>query len=173
MKLLFKIVLKACLPLVAMVGIVSYMLYMNGGDPLAMGKHMIAKISPPSARQIAGSARTGASNTLSSITNGVKSATGQGSAVGKPQVYKWLDASGVTQYGSHPPEGARDIQPMKIKSSPAPSEPTPSAAHAGGLTGTGKGQSIPGMPGVNLPGGVKLPPGVDYNRIFGQIKEPQ
>ncbi len=164
-KLLLKIAFKACLPLVAMVGIVSYMLYMNGGDPLSMGKQMISSMD-------FGKSATNATSSITGTFDAIGSKVGAspGGAKKGSTVYKWVDAAGVTQYGSAPPEDATGVTAIKLKKGPAPEAIAPTTAAA---TPNAPVDTLPGMAGVKLPGGVKLPAGVDYSRILGHINEGQ
>jgi len=97
-KMIFKLMFKATLPLVIIVGFLSYGLYTRGGDPLAV----LSKV----ASSAMGSARTAGSNTAESVQS---LATFTNVKDEKPRpgtvIYQWTDANGVAQFSSHPPQG--------------------------------------------------------------------
>ncbi len=88
-KLIAKLLLKAMIPLVLVVGFMSYTLYMKGGDPGAIFGNVF-------------------NNALQSAKSSVQDAGQSVREVADPDsskttVYKWVDANGVTQFGSRPP----------------------------------------------------------------------
>ncbi len=94
-----KLLLKALLPLLLLIGVLNYGVYLRGGDPLALwkgvGQNMLASI------------QSTASNTASSL-GGVKNnlqKIGLPSSASETQVFTWKDQNGTTHYSSSRPEG--------------------------------------------------------------------
>ena len=93
-KMIFKLLFKAMLPIVAMVGIISYGMYMKGGDPAGMLKKVVGNLF-----QSAKSSVQNVGDSVASVGSGTSSSSN------KTTVYQWVDEHGVTQFGSRPPEG--------------------------------------------------------------------
>jgi len=149
MRLIFKILLKACIPIVCMVGIMSYGMYMRGGDPGAyLGKMLGNSIE---------SAKNSAKNAGASLQS---AAPGKANS-NKTTVYKWVNESGVTQFGSTPPDGiAATSMTLKNNTNVVQSRKVeqPKTASNGGARQTGDqqglgpdGKPLPGVAGMNLP----------------------
>lgn len=140
--MIFKILLKATIPMVIIAGVMSYGMYTRGGDPAGLFKKLLG-----SSMQSAKSSIQGAGDSLESISPVAKSAN-------KTTVYKWVDENGNTQFGSAPPEGinataktynnnANLMAATPVQKRPDPNAQTP---HLGP-----DGQPLPGMAGMNLP----------------------
>lgn len=144
MKLIFKILLKASIPLICMVGIMSYAMYSRGGDPAAFfGKILGNSIQ---------SAKTSVQDAGSAITSAAPTA----SASNKTTVYKWVDKHGVAQFGSRPPEGvAATAMTLKNNANVVKTRKmaqTDMKATGEQQSGLGPdGQPLPGVAGMNLP----------------------
>jgi len=178
LRLLLKIGFKAFLPLAATLGIIFYMGYMNGGDPMSTARKVLAQTgggaatSQPSAMERMKGSVTGTFDTIMGKTResvaSIKRSSGPEASAALPSgqassgVYRWEDSTGTTHYGSNPPADAQNVRPVALRSNPAPSATSATSAN---------NDAVPGMPGVNLPGGVRLPEGVDYRRILGHIDE--
>ncbi len=151
LRLLAKIGFKALLPVAAVVGLGSYMSYMNGGDPAASARDIVAKAqqggqgssagygveSPNPARNImdslgktvnatVGQARQSVARATAVVSNNEQGA--EGNAAGKT-VYRWVDNAGGVQYGTHPTADAREIEAIGLRSGGSDT-PTPAAAAA-------------------------------------------
>ena len=167
LRLLLKIGFKACLPLAATLGIIFYMSYMNGGDPVNSARKVLAQSGSGAAGQPGALARMKGSvaGTFDAIfgDSGPTVAAALSKQQDSPEVYRWEDAAGSTHYGTHPPVDAQNIRPVALRSNPQSAEAGPSSTNR---------DVVPGMPGVVLPGGVQLPEGVDYRRVLGHIEEP-
>ena len=146
-KLVLKMLLKITIPIVCLVGVMSYGMYMRGGDPGALFAKLVGN-----SIQSAKSSVQGAGNSLKSASP-VKSSN-------KTTVYQWVDANGVTQFGSTPPEGVAAKSKTYNNNSnlmdAQPSAPTAQAQRDG--QGKGEepgfgpdGERLPGMAGMNLP----------------------
>ena len=173
-RLLLKIGFKALLPLAAMLGIVFYMSYMNGGDPVNSARKVHAQSGVGSSQTSAMERMKGSvvdtfdsvfgktKVSVASITrsSGLETSAALPSEQGGSGVYRWEDSAGATHYGSHPPADARNVRPVALQSNPAPSAATDSSGSTA-------------VPGVTLPAGVRLPEGVDYQRLLGHIDEPE
>jgi len=178
LRLLLKIGFKAFLPLAATLGIIFYMSYMNGGDPMSSARKVLAQTGagtsgPGTMERMKGSV-TGTFDSIMGKTresvasiqrsSGPEASAALPSGQGSSGVYRWEDSSGATHYGSNPPTDALNVRPVALRSNPAPSATSTSSASS---------DAVPGMPGVALPGGVRLPEGVDYRRILGHIDEQE
>jgi len=148
-KMVLKMLLKATIPLVMVVGVSSYMMYMRGGDPLALAKTLVGN-----SVQDAKASVQGAQNSLQSVSP----VDLPGS---KTTVYKWVDENGNTQFGSTPPPGvnataktynnnANLMSAVKVPTQPSNTAPQPGLG--------ADGQPLPGVAGMNLP--VSMDPAV-------------
>ena len=148
-KMIFKILFKATVPVVIVAGVVSYGMYMRGGDPAGLVKKLVGN-----SVQSAKSSIQGAGNSLESLSPVALPGS-------KTTVYKWVDENGNTQFGSAPPEGVKATSKTynnnanlmagtPVEKTPEPGTPT---------TGIGPdGKPLPGIAGANLP--VAVDPGV-------------
>ena len=157
-KLLLKIVFKASLPIVAVAGVLSYGLYLKGGDPMSMWSTI--------ASRTVGSIRDSGANTVQSVK---ALAPAGSSSKTSTTVYTWVDASGTTHFGSTPPIGVAaksmkistsssaavlPAQPSTMATTIAPTKaPTTSAAlpRQESLDQAEQTENLPGMAGVKLP----------------------
>lgn len=118
-RLIFKLLFKACLPLAMLVGVMSYGLYLSGGDPGAVFSRVAGGAIDTlraSVRQVAGSA----SDSLNSVAGGLSQALGDdgpgpagtgatrpgvpaSNAPGSQAFFTWTDASGIKHYSSVDP----------------------------------------------------------------------
>jgi len=141
-KMVLKILFKATIPLVMIVGVMSYGMYSRGGDPAAFFQKIVGN-----SVQSATSSIQGAGNSLESISPVELPGS-------KTTVYKWVDANGNTQFGSTPPPGVNataktyNNNANLMAGTPAQKSPKPSAA----APGMGPdGQPLPGVAGMDLP----------------------
>ena len=144
-KMILKILFKATIPIVIMVGLMSYVMYMNGGNPGGIYAKLIGN-----SFQSAKSSIQGAGDSLKSASPGSKPSS-------KTTVYQWVDENGVTQFGSKPPEGiAASSKTFNNNANIMDAMPKPKAASY-------NAESIPGLDGEKLPGvaGMDLPVAVD------------
>jgi hypothetical protein len=156
-KLVLKILFKASLPLVAVAGVLSYGLYLKGGDPISMWSTI--------ASRAVGSVRESSVRTADSVKALAPMSTG---ASNHAAVFSWVDQNGVKHYGSAPPAGV-EAKPMSIRTSAGPSSSTayrstatssnePSSKRsntAAASLQTVDGEPLPGMAGVKLPMNIK------------------
>lgn len=159
-KMVFKILLKATVPLVCVIGITSYGLYARGGDPGALFSKLVGN-----SIQSAKSSVQGAGDSLQSVSP-IKSASS------KTKVYKWVDEYGVTQFGSAPPEGVQATSKtynnnanLMAAQKPVQQELEQPAAALGP-----DGEPLPGMAGMNLP--VAVDPAV-LNEFLQTMQQQQ
>lgn len=157
-KLLLKIVFKASLPLLAVAGVLTYGLYLKGGDPLSMWSSI--------ANRTVGAIRESGANTIQSV-QALAPVGSSSSSQSSTTVYTWVDSKGTTHFGSTPPPGVA-AKSMVLKSSPQSSStaatqastthsPTAPAStslkasptQAAALPNTH--ERLPGMAGVKLP----------------------
>lgn len=158
-KLVLKLLFKACLPLVAVAGILSYGLYLKGGDPMKMWSSVASRIT--------GSIGQSTANTAQSFQN--LSPIGEGSQ-NSTTVYSWVDANGTTHFGSQPPPGIQ-AKTLNINSSRNVVAPTYAPARTPNRsisasastprtvqttsTDSGSDENLPGMAGMKLPIDIK------------------
>lgn len=149
-RIVLKILFKACLPLVAVVGIMSYMMYLNGGDP----KALIAKVFSGAAGQ-ARSSMQQAGQSARSLTPSSLTPSSEGSSIST--VHKWVDSDGVTHFSSSAPANVQS-QTMRVNananvvaSTPKPKPKADPSAASNGPSAGGAGQVIPGTGGLELP----------------------
>ena len=159
-RLVLKLLFKACVPLVALVGIMSYMLYLQGGDPGAVFSKITAGIG--------GKARDSVQTAGQSFDSLKSSATPSSSSVS--EVHTWVDEYGVTHYSTSAP---MDRQSQTVRVNPntnvvasvpareATAEPKFKKAFSDRLPQTAESSSadasneegplIPGTDGLKLP----------------------
>lgn len=147
-RMVLKILFKACLPLVAVVGIMSYMMYLNGGDP----KAVIAKVFSGAAGQARSSMQQAGQSAKSLVPSSNSSSSSESSSVST--VHRWVDSNGVTHFSSTAPTDVQS-QTMRVNananvvaSTPKPKVVKPAA---GKQAIGGQGQVIPGTGGLELP----------------------
>lgn len=170
-KLIFKLMFRAMLPLVAMVGIASFGLHSTGGDPLAILKRVGGGFGDQVANLLGG-ARDSAQTTLSAAKSGLGKS---GVAPAKSQkLYRWTDSSGVTHFSSEPPAGAQNVSTVTVD----PNQNLMSATRAPEAVKTSSAsdkddpvqdvmnRSMPGISGVALQG-------MNPNEIIGQFQKSQ
>jgi len=111
--LIGKLLFKAMVPLVLMIGVMSYGVHLRGGDPLAILQGIGSGIGGrvmASAESAADDVRNGARDGAGAI--GVLSAQG---ADGRSRVFSWQDADGVTHYSTEAPDqGATAVRTLSI-----------------------------------------------------------
>lgn len=103
-RLVLRMLFKACLPLVALVGVMSYGVYLRGGDPGALWQGAVQAGGDRFSRLIAG-VRQDASQAVSALTESTGRPEAPVEAAGKTAVYTWQDADGVAHFSSHKPAG--------------------------------------------------------------------
>ncbi len=143
-KLIFKLLFKAMLPIVCVVGFLSYGYYMKGGDPGAVFAKVLDKTV-----QNAKSSVQGAGDSLQSVTPTT-------AASNKTTVYQWKDENGVTVFGQRPPEDFASetliINNNKnVVAAQKPLAPEPEPQDVGAANLGPDGQPLPGVAGMNLP----------------------
>ncbi len=159
-RLFLKILFRAAIPLVAVVGVMSYMLYLQGGDPGAVFSKITANISIKARNSIQQASQSLESLELSAVSSSPKVS----------EVHTWVDEYGVTHYSTsapadgrsemvrlHPnanvvasvPSGDPEVEPEFKK---VISDRLPQSAESSSTTAsTEEGQIIPGTDGLRLP----------------------
>lgn len=143
--LVFKLLLKACVPLLLVVGTVSYGTYLRGGDPGAV----IARVGDGLSARFA-ELGAGARDDIVRASNGVTGAS--------TTVRRWTDADGTVHYSNAPdaPVDARIVQVdprtnVIIAVRPPPPQPPSSAAALPAsrpdTPGAGGAGAVPGVAG--------------------------
>ncbi len=156
-KMIFKLLFKALVPIVAMVGLMSYGMYMKGGDPAGMFKKVL------------GDSIQSAKSSVQGAGDSLKSASPVAMPSSKTTVYQWVDENGVTQFGSSPPEGIvstaktfnNNANLMAATPKPQPKQAAP--------------QNIPGLDGEPMPGvaGMNLPVAMDPEDLSKYLQTMQ
>jgi len=133
---------KATIPLVIIVGMMSYGMYTRGGDPAGLFKTLLGN-----SMQSAKSSIQGAGDSLESISPVALPSS-------KTTVYKWVDENGNTQFGSTAPEGvaatAKTYNNNANLMAGTPVQKQPDTSEQLPRTGP-DGQPLPGVAGMNLP----------------------
>jgi len=151
-RLILKILFKATIPLLMIVGVTSYSMYLRGGDPLAL----MGKISGGAGQQLATMVDSVKSGTRSTLSTAQATVTAEESSSGGPEtLYRWVDADGSPFYSNIKPPG---IEATVVKVDPnqnvIQATPKPTAKPSGGEPATGAAQqSLPGAAGISLLGG--------------------
>ena len=138
LRLLSKIGFKALLPVVAVAGLGSYMIHMNGGDPASTAKELVSKVQSGGQTTTGGLGGGANSNPAPGIVENIGSSVGAtisqarqsvaraaavvtrdeqpaATADGLRTVYRWVDSSGGTQFGTHPTADAREIEAIGLR----------------------------------------------------------
>lgn len=173
-KLVLKILLKAAIPLCAVVGIASYALYAAGGDPISVLKQVgggfgerVSALSRSAGSSI-DSARKKTTSTFSNDEPG-KSQT----------LYRWKDADGITHFSSTPPDDGAQADTLNIDpnrnlvSAPKRQHNEAKASNASQMSGQVNGQIDGDLP-ENMPGisGI-LTPGMNPAQMISKFKQAQ
>lgn len=129
-RMIFKLSLKALLPLVAVAGMASYAQYMAGGDPLALW----SRVGGGMLERLAGG--------VGDVGDGVRAqaarldALGEGDdgAIAPTRLWSWRGADGVAHFGDRPPAGVEarlvTVDPNVNVVAPPPARTPPSRAAA-------------------------------------------
>jgi len=141
-KIVLKLLLKATIPVVIIAGVMSYGMYMRGGDPAGLF------------RQLAGNSMQSVKSSIQGAGNSLESLSPVDLPGSKTTVYKWVDENGNTQFGSAAPEGVQataktyDNNANLMAGTPMQKDPEPDMQSPG--VGP-DGQPLPGIAGMNLP----------------------
>ena len=166
-----KLLLKAMLPFLILIGILNYTQYMRGGDPFAMWKTM--------GHNMMASMKSSTSSTLSSIDD-VKGDIQNMSAPGTAtQVYAWKDAQGMMHYSTSKPSGVdaqtqsydpdanvvqRFVAPEKPKKEPKVVSAEAAPAQAPATNGLSLPEGAAGLPQIE---------GLDLKQLDAILKARQ
>lgn len=101
MKLILKLLIKATLPMLIMFGVIGYMVYLKGGDPMAMYRLVLGNIGAQSS-EMGQNAQDQVSATLSQL-RGVLPGDDSESGSTPTILYRWVDEDGITQFTQEPP----------------------------------------------------------------------
>jgi len=99
-RLVAKLLFKACVPLIAVAGMATYGVYLKGGDPASLWKHL-ASGSIDQAANLFTKARDDAGDLATKLT----AADNSHSSSGRTQVYTWVDENGQKHFGTTAPAG--------------------------------------------------------------------
>lgn len=179
-RLILRLTFKMSLPLVAILGVLSYGHYLRGGDPGGLWRG-VASGAGDRLASLWGSTRDGAGN--------VSRAAGQlgnGADAVTTEVWTWKDENGITHFGSQAPENTHatsiTVDNRTNVLSPVQDTHKPKPNDSGFQTPINPGQSavapaaatsLPGMGGIALSSGVeagKLPEGVDLNALIQAVQ---
>lgn len=162
-RLILKLTFKMSLPLIGLLGVLSYGHYMQGGDPGAIWRSVGGGISAKVA-----SLFDGARDSVSSLGDKVASVGDEPSSDGSPttstRVYTWTDAQGQTHYSQSAPVDQQATSMMVdsnvnvlvgFSESHRPIPEIPDTQESGAMitggsqdNGLGEGQPMPGIAGV-------------------------
>lgn len=99
-RLVVKLLFKACVPLVAVAGVMTYGVYLKGGDPAGLWKN-VASGALGTAGDMVSKAKTDVT-TVAGNLSGDKQSAGRNT-----DVFTWKDDDGVTHFGTSRPEGTQ------------------------------------------------------------------
>ncbi|MFK7859475.1 MAG: DUF4124 domain-containing protein [Granulosicoccus sp.] len=99
-RLVAKMMFKACVPLVAVAGVMTYGVYLKGGDPVKLWTHVGA-----GAFGQAGDMFSKAKNDAVGLAENLTGGSGEPGGSGATDVFTWKDAEGVTHFGTTAPTG--------------------------------------------------------------------
>lgn len=103
-RLVARLLLKACVPLLAVAGVLSYGVYLRGGDPGALWKSMAERSLGQFDKLFAG-VQNDTSRAVGAISRSAAGMAGDEEAAGLTEVFTWKDADGVTHYSTARPNG--------------------------------------------------------------------
>ncbi len=141
-KIIFKMLFKATIPVVIIAGVMSYGMYMRGGDPAGLFKKLVGNSVQSAKSSIQGAGDSFQSMSPVDLPNS------------KTTVYQWVDENGNTQFGSTPPEGidatakTYNNNANLMAGTPAQKQPEPNVQSPGQGP---DGNPLPGVAGMNLP----------------------
>lgn len=170
-KLIGKLLLRATIPLVAMVGIASFGLHSVGGDPLAILKSVTGGFGQQVA-SLLGNARDSADVTFSAAKSGLGSDKKRSSS---QQLYRWTDSAGVTHFSNEPPADVKNVTTLTVNPNrnvmdaskpPKPEKAAFSTAAGHDPVKDVMQQPMPGMSGMALQG-------MNPNEIIQQFQQVQ
>ena len=153
---MLKIAVRATLPLMMVLGAVSYTLYLRGGDPLALlssvGGGASAQVSAmfASVKSTMGTTLAAAQSTLPAAAD---------ASDGNQTLYRWTDASGSPHYSNVKPVGVGEIDVVKVD----PNQNLLQAVKGTTAERTAQQAADPSLPGA---AGIALP-GVDPALVLG------
>lgn len=107
----FKLLFKAMVPVVMLVGVMSYMMYIQGQDPLAPLKSVAGGIGD-SISETSRSVKNAAANAGSIIPDQL-AATGEKKEAGR-RIYRWIDSEGVTHFGTSKPDTQSPYETVSV-----------------------------------------------------------
>ncbi len=109
-----KLLFKATVPVIALVGIMSYMMYMQGQDPLAPLKSVASGIGDQFNRT-GRSVKSAASN-FGDLTDSLASENNNDADTGgsNRRIYRWVNADGVIHFGTSKPESETRVTALDI-----------------------------------------------------------
>lgn len=103
-RLVARLLFKACVPLVAIAGVLTYGVYLRGGDPSAMWSSVVERGLGQFDKLFA-NVQDDTSRAVGAITRGVNSVAAEHQAGALTQVFTWKDDDGVTHYSTSLPDG--------------------------------------------------------------------
>lgn len=103
-RLVGKLLIKACIPLVMVAGVMSYGVHLRGGDPAALWRH-VAGGAFDQAGAMFTKAKNDAAGVAGNLARSANNSSLSGEDAGHTQVFKWVDDAGVTHFSSAAPAG--------------------------------------------------------------------
>jgi len=148
LKMVLKLLFKATLPLLVVIGITSYVLHVRGGDPLAL-LNRIGGGAGDRLSAVLESIKEGAGATLAA-TRSTLTSTASGASVTNT-LYRWEDADGSPHYSNVEPTGIEGVVIVNVDPNQnllqAPVKPAPVVEPA-----STQPKPLPGATGIALPG---------------------
>lgn len=159
-RLVAGLLFKACLPLIAVAGVLTYGSYLRGGDPGALWKSVAGRGADQISSLYSGvreDASRAAATFSRQATDTTDTSSGGGGLI---EVYTWVDADGVTHYSSSSPTGIDavtlsvdpNVNVLAPVHAPESSAPDTASADASSELADEFGGRLPGVAGQVLSG---------------------
>lgn len=137
----FKLIFKSLAPVLILVGVMSYMMSMQGQDPLAPLKHVASGIGHD------------VGQSTDAVARAASEASGyfSGDAPSSQRIYRWVDKQGVTHFGTEKPVDAVafsevDVDPnANVMQAYRPARTAAPTAPVQARTGAPGATAMPGM----------------------------
>jgi len=151
-RLVARILFKASVPLLAIAGVLTYGVYLRGGDPAALWGSVAERGLAQFDKLFAG-VQDDASRAADAIGRSAAGLSSSPDSAGRTTVFTWQDADGLTHYSTERPDGVMagtvSVDPnVNVLAPVRAPEPEPSAA----VASTGTSEGVVSTPGGELPG---------------------
>lgn len=166
-RLVGKLLFKASIPLMLVVGVMTWGVYLKGGDPAKLWEHVAGGAFDKAGGMLL-RAKSDAAGIAGNLAQNVRNSPFAGSHADQTQVFKWVDADGVTHLSSVEPQG---IDARRISVDPNTNVLAPVLAESGPSQAVNEPESqnvepLPGVAGQLLPSGAAREEGLDATQLI-------